>query len=227
MTSIMNVTIPPKGRIEDSKALRAVLEASGLQDDPFGQYHLLAGALKESQGPDGEAWLRFAQDLAAHLSATGLRRFVPTGQQPSEPLVTMEASVQRLAARAPIDTADVHERLIRVLDELRRQARDHAESVQIKQESDRKRFIEAMKDQLPIALITTIALTAQALRNLAGRQGGDREPLLAGLDAGIQAMQERGLQPNEALTNLIADARRAKPAEPSGNHRDNERGISL
>lgn len=227
MTSTETPSPAHSVRIDDPKALHAVLEASGLQDDPFGQYHLLAGALAASQGPNGGSWLRFAQDLAAHLSTTGLKRFLPTGQQPGDAVSAAELSTQRLASHQAIDAAETHEQLLRALDEVRRQARDSAETLEIKQESDRKRFLDMMKDQLPIALITTIALTAQALRNLAGRQAGDREPLLAGLDAGLQAFQERGLQPNDALASLIADARRSRSTEAGGDHRDNDRGVSL
>lgn len=216
-------TASPPPRPRDPDALQRVLEASRAHD-PFEQLHLLAGALDYANGAGGaetgEAWKRFARDLAAHLCSAAPEALA-AGTEPGPALAEARRVIERLATGQPVELTGVRDRLKVAALEMRRSARDRAEAIEVRTEADRRRFIDMMTDRLPVAVIAAIALTAESIKR--GLTMGDPDDRLSalqgGIDAGAQALTGKGVQPSSALEALMATARKARTADaahPSG-----------
>ena len=124
--------------------------------------------------------------------------------------------IERIAKGEPIDPAGARDRMFAAIVEAHRTSRDRAEAITVREAADRRRFLALMQDRLPIAVVAAIAVTAQTLKGLLATDGApaDRVAALdAGLDAGLQALSAKGIQPSDALQALIAAARKAKTAE--------------
>jgi len=207
-------TAPERPQPLRPDALRRVLDQVEAKT-PFQQMFLLVGALDKIAAGAGESWSSFARDMAAHLlQAPPLA--LAGGADPGPAHAEARAMIERIAKGEPIDPAGARDRVFAAIVEAHRTSRDRAEAITVREAADRRRVLDLMQDRLPIAVVAAIAVTAQTLKGLLATDGApaDRVAALdAGLDAGLQALSAKGIQPSDALQALIAAARNTKTAE--------------
>ncbi|MCW2242533.1 hypothetical protein [Azospirillum canadense] len=209
-------------------ALRRVLDQTDAKT-PFQQTFLLVGALdKVAEGAD-EAWAAFARDIATHLLLAPPRALVG-GAEPGPAHADARAIIERIAKGEPIDPTGARDRVFAAIVEAHRNARDRAEAITVREEADRRRLLDLMQDRLPIAIVAAIAVTAEMIKGLlaTGSAPADRVAALDdGLEAGLQAMTAKGIQPSDALQALIAACRTQAAAGLGGTGVGGGRGGGL